>query len=654
MRIESIEIRNYRQYKNVTYRFKKKKYDLHIIKGKNGMGKTNLLNAINWCLYNEEPHLGIKNSGKPKVNIEELRNAKELGKDKCDILVRINVVDDDTTLIFERKQEFSCNEEDIFEFKPQFTVTRIPSSGETEVFSNNEDTRRYVKMYMPEEIREYFFFDGEHLEQYFISEQGEKIKEAVHVISQVQLLTSMKDRLNNVIKELQNEAGKKNRDVQVLGIDIESIENKIKSFNKLIDEINKQNNICESIINECNEFLRGKDGVPEKEEEFQRLQNEIENKYKEKDNIDNEIKKFLIKYKTLFEFYPSVKEVYKIICTKEQNGVFPPTVDKELLLKMLNSNTCLICNRELNNEGREKIERMLAKLTSASKPAYILSGIKGELKNIIDETKEYKNIRDELINKKKYIEDSIEYIEENINKIDSYLKQFSDKDKIREMHEKRLENKKLQENNNKKRIKYELEKEDLDVQLVEIKKKRDKYIEEKKEFSAIKKKIDFAQKAKEIVENIEFEMMEEVKEKITQITMDIFNKLQWKENSFSYVKLDDNYKLELYDSNNYPSIGTCSAGERALLALSFTLAVQKVARYDSMLVIDTPVGRIDSENRAKFAEVLKNISMNKQVIITFTTSEYSKEIKNIFENISASYVELVTEDEKVTRLREEE
>lgn len=52
MRLESVEISNYRQYKDVFFDFcTKGSYDVHIIWGKNGMGKTNLLNAISWCLY---------------------------------------------------------------------------------------------------------------------------------------------------------------------------------------------------------------------------------------------------------------------------------------------------------------------------------------------------------------------------------------------------------------------------------------------------------------------------------------------------------------------------------------------------------------------------------------------------------------------------
>lgn len=59
MRFNSIILKNYRQYRDVTLAFPKiKKTDLHMIVASNGVGKTNLMNAINWCLYGDEPHLG--------------------------------------------------------------------------------------------------------------------------------------------------------------------------------------------------------------------------------------------------------------------------------------------------------------------------------------------------------------------------------------------------------------------------------------------------------------------------------------------------------------------------------------------------------------------------------------------------------------------
>ncbi|AZV56429.1 hypothetical protein [Clostridium sp. AWRP] len=654
MRIDYIEIINYRQYINVRYEFGKKKgYDLHIIKGKNGMGKTNLLNAITWCLYNEEPHLGKENSGKPRLNTLVLNKAKADGIEKCEIIVRVALSENSNSIVFERKQEYGTNGHG-FEYKPSFSVSCIQGQGEANVFTDDETANNYVNRYLPYGIRNYFFFDGEQLEKYVLNEQGEEIKQAIHVISQVKLLTSMKDRLEKVVNELNSEAGKKNKNINVEVKQKNDLKNKTENMEDTIKELKKQIIVSESVIKECNDFLKGKDGVPEKEKEFEDLQEDLANKIAEKEEVDAEIRKFIIRYKTLFSFYPAIKDVYDKICKKEIEGAFPPSIDKDYLKRMLKEHKCFVCDRDLGQHDEKSVKNLLEKLSLSSEPIQILTKIKGELEDRIDETKDYIVKRDKLFGRSKSIEVQIEKIEEKLNKLDSYLKRFSNKEKIRNMHQKRIDNTNLVKVNRTRLVTLEVQFGEMKKELKNIENKIKDDMEAINEFNDLNRKIDFAMRSKGIITAIETEMMDEVREKMRCEIMKLFEELEWKKESFSHIELDEMYNLELFDNDEFPSIGTCSAGERALLALSFTLALQKVSGYDSMLFIDTPVGRIDEDNRANFAQVLKNVSMNKQIIITFTNSEYSKEIQNVFEPIRSSFVELVTKDEKVTTLNVEE
>ena len=60
IRFVKIEMKNYRQYYGTNkIEFVERDQGFTVIYGKNGEGKSNLLNAINWCLYEIEPH-GIK------------------------------------------------------------------------------------------------------------------------------------------------------------------------------------------------------------------------------------------------------------------------------------------------------------------------------------------------------------------------------------------------------------------------------------------------------------------------------------------------------------------------------------------------------------------------------------------------------------------
>ena len=195
MRIDKIEIKNFRQYRNVTFEFNNNESeDLHIILGKNGMGKTNLLNAITWCIYDQEYHLGNQDSAMPRVNLSSYNEAKTNWEKTIYVEVSITISSDAESVIYRRTQPFTINKNNkFFDFKSEFIVTHMKNNGETTVYNNADDTKKFVNRYLPESIREYFFFDGEHLDKYFLDDRGENIKQAIYNISQVSLLTKMID-----------------------------------------------------------------------------------------------------------------------------------------------------------------------------------------------------------------------------------------------------------------------------------------------------------------------------------------------------------------------------------------------------------------------------------------------------------------------------
>ena len=91
MRIESIKIQNLRQLKDVMVRFVKcnDENDLHIILAENGVGKTNILNAITWCLYNKEMHLRDKENALEIVNSQVVADTRKYGGGKVDVSVEL-------------------------------------------------------------------------------------------------------------------------------------------------------------------------------------------------------------------------------------------------------------------------------------------------------------------------------------------------------------------------------------------------------------------------------------------------------------------------------------------------------------------------------------------------------------------------------------
>ena len=66
MIFETLRMKNYRQYRNAIISFAAPigNTNFTIIEGENGEGKSNILNAITWCLYGTEVHLREKDKDK--------------------------------------------------------------------------------------------------------------------------------------------------------------------------------------------------------------------------------------------------------------------------------------------------------------------------------------------------------------------------------------------------------------------------------------------------------------------------------------------------------------------------------------------------------------------------------------------------------------
>lgn len=314
---------------------------------------------------------------------------------------------------------------------------------------------------------------------------------------------------------------------------------------------------------------------------------------------------------------------------------------------MIEQKRCLICQNELSDEGLGTLRNLVGQIQVSSETSNILMSIKNELGRIIMLRSKYPEKREGFITRIRQNEKNIEDVEEELQGIENSLSRFSDKPQIKQWYEERKKHEQLKELNLQKLgAKYshleiaEKEKEKQDKALANE-------ISKDAECKRISQLIQFAQKSRSIIRNIEEEMMHEVRRKMQERTTHYFNTLVWKKNTYKNIKLNEQYQLDLFHVDGYSCLGTCSAAERALLALSFTLGLHEVSGFDSLLFIDTPVARVSDKNRKNFAEVIRDVSKNKQIILTFTPDEYSPEISRIFDASAVSKVELGLVNEEI-------
>jgi len=147
--------------------------------------------------------------------------------------------------------------------------------------------------------------------------------------------------------------------------------------------------------------------------------------------------------------------------------------------------------------------------------------------------------------------------------------------------------------------------------------------------------------------------MNKIREQIETESNKLFSKLIWKKESFDKIVIQEDYDINLLHSMGYECLGSISAAEREILALSFTLALHNISGFDAPILIDTPVGRVSDENRKNLGEIFTEVSKDKQTILLFTPSEYSADISVRLDQDSSTRHELkVTSRENETEIEE--
>lgn len=127
-------------------------------------------------------------------------------------------------------------------------------------------------------------------------------------------------------------------------------------------------------------------------------------------------------------------------------------------------------------------------------------------------------------------------------------------------------------------------------------------------------------------------------EQISNTCCSIFNVTIRKESYISNIVIDDSFNLKLYSDGKEISIEYLSAGEMQLLISCIIWSIFKVSGRRELFVFDTPLARLDDENRIAFS---KNIiaTISEQVIILSTDSEFMGDSYRVIEsNIAAEYL----------------
>ena len=640
IQIDRLKFENYRQYGTSEICFEKNPEadtNLFAFIAQNGTGKTTILKAITWCLYGKEATgaVGEKSNSRslPLVNVTTLALADE--KVKVPVSVSFRFIDEQENVIeFKRETSYMKTKEgSILQGATKFTMVLIPSNGGNSVTVYDAQAEASVKEFFDPAIYNFYFFDGEKLAKLFQT----NLKDSIYNIAQVNML-------ENTIKHM----GAYKRDLnKQLGGDVPNI----NALQKEIDDNttyiqvtqNKKERTEEKILQLSKDFdtydeaLRAYKPVQQFQQERDRLSEEQDELEQELTALQNQQIEFIQKYLVLLPLYPRIRKIFDYISHKESSGALPPSIDRTQILNLLRhpEKGCPLCGTHLNADGLERLKHLLNQYAISSATSNFLSMMMGPLEAAMQDVAAYQDKKKKLQDDFRRIERKLRENGESLKKVDEDIMKFggdSGTAGVAELNRKYTETRNHLLDARVEVASYEKIIFDTKQEMQELDKKMTMYQAAVEGRNAVKNQLKVVSSLEKSFINVRDAIVNETKTEMQRLTWDTFNQMTWKTNTFGRISIDNNYKVELYNTRNQPMTNDASGAEAMALAYAFTLSVHQVSGRNCPLVIDSPLGRVSDEARERMASVLLSVAKEKQIIMLFTPDEYSEQVKALYEH----------------------
>ena len=638
MDIDYLRMKNFRQYRNTKIEFARSpKKNFTIIQGVTGAGKTNILNAVTWCLFGNELHIDKKYKGLPIVNTTALReNEGQISEIEVEVQF---VQSDGKRLRVTRTGHFKEQNGNVVAIASSHDFCIMRETGRDWIGPIYGDDAQYiVDSLIPPAIEEYFFFDGERMNDYFKENTGKDIKNAVFKISQLELCESVTNHLNarktdflKMARGLSSKAEEIREMVNVLNTSQESDNVQLEKLQTRFAE-------AERLEREFSERLRNSslERIQSLEEQRVSLEKDLTRIQEEIEEIETSIVKLLHKNMPTIFAYDALLRTKNFIEGRKEAGMIPPPVKTVFIDNLLKKGKC-ICGSDITSKDeyssarRKKVEAFL-KQSELSEMSNDLINCNVHIQGMLDRVASFPEEVVDLGRKLRELQDTKDGKNEELERISNEITQSN------------FENIKLW---GEERDKYTKEKTKLGIEIGIIQKQverraniiRVRNSELKRELqkedktSSLTKLMDFCDDGIKAAQEVRDSIMRNVKEEVGKRTSQQFLALIWKKETYEGVNIDDNYNISVPHVSGREALGTLSAGERQVCVLSFMAALNSVSGFDVPIIIDTPLARISTGPTRSIAENLPSYLPGKQVTLLVTDKEYTPDVRDALSQV---------------------
>ena len=360
MRLKQAKLTNFRSYygeHEIEFAYKDGKC-VTLLHGAMGAGKTKLFGAIQWCLYGQEEYDETAAPNKELANSLAKQKSDNTGKEAP---VEVKVIFEDDGKIYHAIRKFSCYGKEVEE-RNNFMLLQSKPNGDYERLDEPELEMNAI---LPKNLRQYFMFDGEKIQNYSKVGHEVEIRNAIKGLLGFEDIEMLSDMLGKVDSDYDRDikGTTTSRELQHVIDNIEKAKKIIESNNTSIRTCEQEISKANVLIEKLNKELAGLEKAKEYIKEQERLKDKLQGLEAEakalRDSITTDSDQI---YLTMFrDVHNEINSIYRSL---EESGQIPAPIRSEFIKKKLKDEKC-ICGRGLKRGHDDTAIKELTSLLSS-------------------------------------------------------------------------------------------------------------------------------------------------------------------------------------------------------------------------------------------------------------------------------------------------
>jgi DNA sulfur modification protein DndD len=598
--------------------------------GLNGAGKTSILTAVRLALY------GRQSFGKPLHNSEYVEELSQL-------IHKGNSVNPPDTAYVEL--EFTHNQAGS---ENLYKVTRSWKRGKSDNLTLEQDGQTlselsydqcqgFLNELIPNGIADLFFFDGEKIAELAEDESGTVLNTAVKRLLGLDVIAKLKSDLNIYLKKQGASLLEQSIKQQLDSLDVKRIQHERNSeklryeANQVLIQIEHESQQLQKLEAELSS--NGGAWAQTREQE----QDKIDQLLKEKVELEKQIR-MEMETSLPFALAPNAMKSLLEQIEKEQTvkqrqsfakelGGFLDTLRKDLAFRLADSSVAMEAVKDcFNDYVKHDNQQLLLDISErqANAIGYQINQSGSQSFQRFDEARQ-----------------RLTEVEYQLDNISQNVARAPEKEQLQDTLDKiRAKDKKKQELSNDYRVLLEEAKQELRSALEtarQIQKLHDKHRDNANKNVSI----DNAQNAILLMDKFAEQLTKARVKSLEQHFVESYKKLARKEDLQLTAAINPKtFDVELIDENGDKiNRKAMSAGEKQIYAISILEALGKTSGRKLPIIIDTPLGRLDSHHRDKLVENYFPTASH-QVVILSTDTEIDKDYINLIQDDIAKTYEI--------------